>query len=156
MGGGTVFDDILRLLTGEPSRPEEGPGGLRLAVAALLVAAAKADDRFDAAERRTVERLLADRFGLTRAEVEDLLRAAETRAEDSPDLFRFVKSFVEQSQPEERVWLIEMLWDVAYADGQLAPDEDALIRRIAGLVHVSDVERGEAHRRARQRAKLGP
>ncbi len=47
-----------------------------------------------------------------------------------------------------RVQIIEMLWTVAYADGALDPDEDALIRQVAGLIQVSDWERGAARRRA--------
>ena len=45
-----------------------------------------------------------------------------------------------------------MLWDVAYSDGAVSGDEDALIRRVAGLLYVSDFDRGEAKRRARERA----
>jgi uncharacterized tellurite resistance protein B-like protein len=44
-----------------------------------------------------------------------------------------------------------MLWDVAYSDRVLTGDEDALIRRVAGLIYVSDWERGEAKRRVTQR-----
>jgi uncharacterized tellurite resistance protein B-like protein len=49
--------------------------------------------------------------------------------------------------PEERVELIEMLWGVAYADGVLDPEEDLLVRRIAGLIHVDDRERVLARQR---------
>ena len=42
---------------------------------------------------------------------------------------------------EERVGMVEMLWEVAYADGVLDPEEDLLIRRVAGLIHVTDRER---------------
>jgi uncharacterized tellurite resistance protein B-like protein len=44
-----------------------------------------------------------------------------------------------------------MLWEVAYSDGALTGDEDALIRRVAGLIYVSDRDRGDANRRARER-----
>ena len=54
---------------------------------------------------------------------------------------------VEKMEYEERVHLIEMLWDVAYADGVLDPNEDTLIRKVAGLIYVSDHDRGAARRR---------
>ena len=54
---------------------------------------------------------------------------------------------------EERIGVIEMLWDVAYSDNVLTGDEDALIRRVAGLIYVSDWERGEAKRRVTQRLR---
>ena len=49
---------------------------------------------------------------------------------------------------EQRVGIIEMLWEVAYADGVLDPHEDMLLRQIAGLIHVPDRERGLARKRA--------
>jgi uncharacterized tellurite resistance protein B-like protein len=57
---------------------------------------------------------------------------------------------VRKFSEEERIGIIEMLWEVAYSDGILTGDEDALIRRVAGLIYVSDWERGEAKRRITQ------
>ena len=48
---------------------------------------------------------------------------------------------VERMTPDQRIGLIEMLWEVAYADGVLDPEEDLLIRRIAGLIYVTDRDR---------------
>jgi uncharacterized tellurite resistance protein B-like protein len=141
-----VFNDIIRALTGGASRLGDGPEALRLSVAALLVTAARADDKFKSSERRAIEGLLAGRFGLSTEEVEELVHKAGTEADTSADMFRYVQSVIGQSPATERVWLIEMLWEVAYADGELSPDEDALIRRVAGLVDVTDFERGIARR----------
>ena len=58
---------------------------------------------------------------------------------------------------EERGQILEMMWQVVYADGVLDPHEDALLRRIAGLIHVSDQERGLARQRALAKLKnTGP
>ena len=54
---------------------------------------------------------------------------------------------------EQRAEIIEMLWKVAYSDGVLDPYEDALVRQIAGLIHVPDRERGLARRRALEKLK---
>lgn len=62
----------------------------------------------------------------------------------------FTRIVVENFTEAERIGVIEMLWEVAYADGELSGDEDALIRRVAGLIFVSDRDRGEARRRARE------
>jgi uncharacterized tellurite resistance protein B-like protein len=58
---------------------------------------------------------------------------------------------VENFTEEERTGVIETLWEVAYSDGVLTGDEDALIRRVAGLIYVSDRDRAEARRRVVQR-----
>ena len=62
--------------------------------------------------------------------------------------FPFTRQIVQKISPEDRVHILEMMWEVAYADGVLDPHEDALLRRIAGLIHVSDQDRGAARKRA--------
>jgi uncharacterized tellurite resistance protein B-like protein len=147
-----MFDHIRALLSGEPSPNLSKSGSkLQIAVAALLVQAATMDDTFDAAERATIERLLAARFDLQGDSVRVLLAAAEDAAERSSQLYSFIHVVVEQLNAEERVQIIEMMWEVAYADGVLDPDEDALLRRVAGLLYVSDYDRGAARKRVLQR-----
>jgi uncharacterized tellurite resistance protein B-like protein len=120
---------------------------LQLALAALLVEAAYSDERFDDAERAVVARLLERRFDLGEAGARALLAAGEREAERSAELFRFTRLVNERLSHERRVELIEMLWEVAYADGVLDKYEDSLLRRVGGLVYVSDQERGLARQR---------
>jgi uncharacterized tellurite resistance protein B-like protein len=149
----SMFDHILSLLSGcAPTAGKADP--LQVAVAALMVHAACMDDTFDAAERRTIERLLGERFDLPADAVQRLLASAEKRAEDSTQLYPFTRIAIERLNARERVQVIEMLWEVAYADGVLDPDEDALLRRIAGLLYVSDYDRGEARKRVMLRISL--
>jgi uncharacterized tellurite resistance protein B-like protein len=145
-----MFNQILSLLTGD-SPASVRPDQLQIAVAALLVHAALMDDTFDIAERRTIERLLAARFALAPEAVQHLLATAERRAEDSSQLYPFIRLAVERLDEQGRVQLIEMMWEVAYADGVLDPDEDALLRRVAGLLYISDRDRGEARKRVLRR-----
>ncbi|HEY2892047.1 MAG TPA: TerB family tellurite resistance protein [Dongiaceae bacterium] len=149
------FERIAGLLAGKDEHlPLERDGGLQLAVAALLVEAALMDDRFDAAERRTIAELLAIRFGLSADQAQSLLASAEKAVRQSTQLFRFTQSVAEKLDPAERARIVEMLWEVAYADGVLSPQEDALIRRIAGLVYVDDSARMAARQRVRRRQGL--
>jgi uncharacterized tellurite resistance protein B-like protein len=148
-----MFNQILSLLTGE-SPASAKADQLQIAVAALMVHAATMDDTFDEAERRTIERLLGERFKLAPDAVKALLAAAERRAAESNQLYAFTRLAVEKLDEAGRVQLIEMLWEVAYADGVLDPDEDTLLRRVAGLLYVSDHDRGEARKRALRRTCL--
>ncbi len=149
------FERIAGLMAGKDGPlPLEHEGGLQLAVAALLVEAALMDDRFDAAERRTITDLLAIRFELTADQAQSLLASAERAVRQSTQLFRFTQSVAEKLDPAERTRVVEMLWEVAYADGVLSPQEDALIRRIAGLVYVDDSARVAARQRVRRRQGL--
>jgi uncharacterized tellurite resistance protein B-like protein len=149
------FERIAGLMAGKDERLSlERGGDLQLAVAALLVEAALMDDRFDAAERRTIDELLAIRFDLTADQAQSLLASAEQAVRQSTQLFRFTHSIAEKLDPAERARIVEMLWEVAYADGVLSPQEDALIRRIAGLVYVDDSARMAARQRVRRRQGL--
>jgi uncharacterized tellurite resistance protein B-like protein len=81
------------------------------------------------------------------------MKAAEEGAIKATDLHHFTQVVVRKFSEEERIGVIEMLWEVAYSDGLLTGDEDALIRRVAGLIYVSDWERGEAKRQIKHRSE---
>jgi uncharacterized tellurite resistance protein B-like protein len=145
-----MIDRLLDFLSGRevPALAKGSDDNLRHAVAALLVEAARMDDNFDAAERATVERLLADRFDLDPQAVSSLVEAAERAVRNSTQYFPFTRRITAELSEEERIDIIEMLWKVAYSDGTLDPHEDMLLRRIAGLIHVPDRDRGLARQRA--------
>ena len=124
-----------------------GADELQVAAAALLVEAARMDQRIDAAERRTIERLVRERFGLRREEADELIAEAEAAAARSSQLFAFTRAVKDGFDHDERVALIEMLWDVVYADGALHDYEANLLRRVAGLIHVPDRDSGAARQR---------
>jgi len=144
-----MFDRILDLLL--PGDPSRAAADIHVAVAALLVEAARMDDDFAPAERAAIRRVLARRFALDAAAVDRLIATAEAAADRSSALYRFTRVVADRFDPAARVGMIEMLWEVAYADGVLDPDEDALIRRIAGLIFVEDHERGAARLRVLER-----
>jgi uncharacterized tellurite resistance protein B-like protein len=144
-----VIERILQFLSEGSARPAPAETGeLEDAVAALMIEAARMDDRFDAAERAVIERLLRERFHLSAEEVRNLVAAAERTVAGSSQLFPFTQKVVWSLSPEERTGILEMMWKVAYADGVLDPHEDMLLRRVAGLVGVPDRERGAARRTA--------
>ncbi len=138
---------------GEPAASSAaGVDELHLAAAALLAEAALGDDRFDDVERAAIGRLLRARFGLDEDDAERLVEAATQRASDSTHLLRFTRKIKDNFSPAERVELIEMIWEVVYADGELHEYEDSLLRRIAGLIYVSDRDRGAARKRVLERS----
>ena len=126
---------------------------LKLASAALLVEAAVMDGDFQDAERTTIHALLQNRFELSGAQAEELIGDAEAAVADSNELYTLTRTIKNEFEHEERVNMIEMLWEVVYADGVLDDFEANLVRRLNGLLHVSDRESGEARKRVL--AKLG-
>lgn len=149
-----MLDRLLNVLTGREVPPlHASQDGLELAVAALLIEAARMDSTFADAERTMIERLLAKRFNLSHEDVQALVAEAHRKVEYSAQYFPFTSRITRELSCEERAEIIEMLWRVAYADGVLDPHEDMLIRQIAGLIHVPDRERGLARQRALSEAK---
>ena len=153
-----IIDRLLDLLTArETNPPATSEEDLEVAVAALLIEAARMDARFDLAERSVIERLLAERFDLAPEAVAALVETAEKVVAHTAQYFPFTQQICKNMSPQDRVQLIEMLWKVAYSDGVLDPHEDMLLRQIAGLIHVSDQDRGSARKRALDRlAALKP
>jgi uncharacterized tellurite resistance protein B-like protein len=144
-----MIDRLLDLLAGRGEWTSERPvNGLPLAVAALLIELARMDDKVNAGERRTIEQLIARMFSLDPNSAQSLVERADQEMQRSAQYFPFTQQICRHASAEMRVQIIEMLWTVAYSDGALDPDEDALIRQIAGLIQVSDWDRGAARKRA--------
>ena len=121
---------------------------LQVAAAALLVEAAEMDASFDEPEKAKILDLVRRRFELSETEAESLVELARQEAADSSQLYGFTRVVKDQFSHEERVELLEMLWQVIYADGQRHDHEASLMRRVAGLIFVSDRECGSARKRA--------
>ena len=121
------------------------------AAAALLVEAALIDGEFDEAERKTISRLLAERFEVSAGEVEDLIIEAEGKVSRAVELHGFAKRAKDVFDHDARIELIEMLWEVAYADGVVHDYEANLVRRLSGLLHVADRDSGNARKRVVER-----
>lgn len=125
------------------------------AAAALLVIAAEQDGLLCGAERDRIASLLAARFGLAAEEVAELVAEAESRVADAAQILPFTRAIKDRFTPEQRVEMVEMLWEVVYADGVLSDHEATLMRRVGGLIYVSDQERGAARQRALRRSGSG-
>jgi uncharacterized tellurite resistance protein B-like protein len=144
-----MIERLLDLLAGRGEwASEKRVSDLPLAVAALLVELARMDDKINAGERRTIEQLLSRMFNLDSGGARSLVEQADKEMQRSTQYFPFTQEICRHASAEMRVQIIEMLWTVAYSDGALDPDEDALIRQVAGLIQVSDWDRGAARKRA--------
>ncbi len=148
-----LLDRLKRVLEPEAALARPVQDELHLAAAVLLVEAARMDDEFDPAERARIEALLAQRFGLEADDSRQLLAQAERTAAEIVEWQGFTRVIKERLEPAQRIGVIEMLWEVVYADGRLHDYEASLLRRITGLLYVSDWESGEARKRVL--ARLG-
>jgi len=151
-----MFDKIKAFLTGEETPRKPGQfDEIQIAVVALLVrAAATADARFDENERATIARIATEYFNLSKDDVDDLVEAAAQDEVKTVDLHRWTKAIKNNYDEAARIDLIEKLWEVVYADGELDDYEANLLRRVAGLIYVPDRESGQARLRVLNRLGL--
>ena len=124
-----------------------GPNEKQVAAAALLVEVATVDARFDDAERQRIMDFVKSRFSLSDQEAQVLLDTAKSEVEGATQLYAFTSAIKNGFSYEDRVALIESLWEVVYADGKADPFEDQLMRRIGGLICVTDRDRALARKR---------
>jgi len=136
------------LLGGDPTPDPDLDDERRAVTAALLVQAALMDGEFAPSEREAVAGLLTSEFDLTPDEVETLISEAEAAVLQSSQLFGFTRTADRHLDHDERLHLMEMLWSVVYADGVVHDYESNLMRRIAGLLHVTDRDSAYARQRA--------
>jgi len=148
---------LKALLSGSPESTSEADTDekLHLATAALLMEAACMDGHIDGAETETVISLLTEHFGLEADEATELAEAGRREVSESNELYGFTRIIKDSFDHDERIKMIEMLWRVAYADGHLHEYEANLLRRVAGLIYVSDRDSGEARKRVLERLDLG-
>jgi uncharacterized tellurite resistance protein B-like protein len=109
----------------------------RLAVAALLVEIAVSDFESAREERQSIVEIVRNQFGLTGQEADALISLAEEEHKASTDYFQFTRLINQHYTAQQKVDLVESLWRVAFADGELHRYEEHVIRRLVDLLHVS-------------------
>ncbi|MGI9248978.1 MAG: TerB family tellurite resistance protein [Woeseiaceae bacterium] len=110
---------------------------LKLATAVLMIDVARADHIFDDTEFDRVLKLVERRFDLTAEQAGELVNIADEKAEDLVSLHEFTQLLHNNLSTREKEHVIGMLWEIAYADGQLDKYEDSLVLKISDLLHVS-------------------
>ena len=151
-----MFSSLLSFLEQRlvvPGEDTVSHDDLRMAAAALLVEMARADFDEDEAELERVRELLADRYGLAPEAAAELLAAAQGESDHSVSLFRFTHLINQHFEMPEKLALMGMLWDVAYADGRLDKHEDALMHKLADLLYVPVAELMAGKDRAKKKMR---
>ncbi len=152
----TLKDLFDILMSPESVAGAQGAGddhAVQLAAAVLLVEVMRADAGLAVAERTAVRRALVEKFVLTPDEADRLAELAEGTARHATDLFAFTSRIDAWDMPR-KLRMIELMWDVAYADGRLSDHERHVMWRIADLLHIPQGAYVHARMRAREAAGL--
>lgn len=143
-----MFRNLLsRLLDAAQPAPLSAQDA-EVAIAALLVRIARADDHYGEVEQHRIDQVLARRRGLASAEAAERRAAAEMIEAEAPDTVRFTRIIKDRIELADRHDVLAAMWEVAYADGQRSAEEESLVRLVAGLLGVNDRDLGLARQRA--------
>lgn len=145
-----MFGEFLKRLT----QPEPAPladDDARLALTALLVRIARSDGDYATAEKDRIDRITAHRYALSPFEAPNLRAEAETLETEAPDTVRFTRAIKAAVPYEDRRAVVEAAWSVVLVDGERAKEEDALLRLIASLLGVSDLDSAVSRQKVARR-----
>jgi len=137
---------LQRLLAPAPARLPDPDA--RLALAALLVRIARTDGLYAAEEVARIDRILMARHALSPFEAADLRATAEELEVHAPDTIRFTRALKEATAVEDRASLLRAMWSVVVVDGQRDAAEEQLMRLVAHLLGLTDVESALARQQA--------
>lgn len=127
---------------------------LQLAAAVLLIEMMRADSYCGHEERQAAVDALATKFALGEDEVARLMELADATSREAPDLYSFTSKLNRGFSPEQKVRMVEYLWQVAYADGQLSHHETHLMLKLGDLLYIPRGDFVAAKQRARAAAGL--
>ncbi len=135
-----VLKNFIAELSGAPEKSYD-EDDYRLAAVALLVHVAASDGETDDLERRRLKALIEERFGLDDAATAKLIEKAEQSDRDAVDFYQFTSVLKRTLDDDGRLKIVEMMWEIAFADGDLHEFEDNTIWRVAELLGVSTRDR---------------
>ena len=124
---------------------------VRVATCAVLVEMANADDDFTDEERDRIINILQDRFELGQDDANELISMAEVELKGSIDLYRFTNTIKKNLPVDERVKVLEEIWDIVYTDGELSGREDSLAHKLSFLLGLSHKQMIDAKLKAKNR-----
>ncbi|MGB1625658.1 MAG: TerB family tellurite resistance protein [Candidatus Puniceispirillaceae bacterium] len=151
-----MFKTVAQWLKSDNTQKLEADNADELAglVTALMVEAALADGTVAADEAALTANVIAEQFDLSAEKARQMTNKAIEQSKERVELHSLLRRLREQSDYEERLGVLEMVWMVVLADGRLDHIEAQLMRRLAGLLFVSDVDSGLAAQKAKSNLGL--
>ena len=110
-------------------------------VIALLIHAAKIDENYTENEKKIIKKVIMDLNKISSNQADELLKLAEKKEEESNQIIEFTKEIKKYSM-EFKLKIVEIIWKIVYSDGTSDDYESNLIRRICGLLYISDKDNG--------------
>jgi len=120
----------------QEEQADDSPRRLQIATAALLIETARADFEIEDQELNQIAASLKAKFNLSAGEVDELMELAKQKAKQATSYYEFTSLINKGFTFEQKLKVIELMWQVAYADDYLQKYEEALIRKISDLLYI--------------------
>ena len=120
---------------------KENSNNKNVLIAALLIHAAKIDENYTDIEKKIIKKALINLNNISSDKAEELMKHAEKKEEESNQMIEFTRE-IKKYPMEFRLKIIEIIWQIVYSDGNSDSYESNLIRRVCGLLYVSDKDNG--------------
>ena len=133
----SLYEKIVSQISTADIEADERDAAVRLATAVLMVDVALVDSSFDEAEFDRMLDLIKRQFGLGTQEAADLINAANAKADEQVSMQDLTELLNEYLDEEEKARVVQLLWSIAYSDGQLDKYEDSLVLKISNLLGIS-------------------
>ncbi len=114
----------------------------------LMIEAANSDGNIDNQELEKINNILIEIFKEDKNEVDIMLKKAFENRNNSKSLYYYTSKINKNFSDKKKILLIETLWEIVLSDGKIHDYESSLIRRLSGLLYISDVNSGNARKRA--------
>ena len=133
----SLYDKIVGQLSAADIEADTRDAAVRLATAVLMVDVALVDSSFDETEFDRMLQLVKDHFGLGTQQAAELINDANAKADELVSVHEFTQLLHQHLSEDEKARIVSLLWQIAYADGQLDKYEDSLVLKISDLLYVS-------------------
>jgi uncharacterized tellurite resistance protein B-like protein len=125
---------------GETGEQQVNELSLEIACSVLLCEVMLADGHLNNAEQQKLNDIISGQFQLSNDEVTEIIKHSLELCENATDFYQFTSKINKNYSLEQRIKMLDLLWQVAYADGELASIEEHIIRKIADLLHLRHSE----------------
>jgi uncharacterized tellurite resistance protein B-like protein len=143
---------IADVVSSQPHGPRAfDDNGYQLAATALLIHVISLDGQPSEIERRKLHSLIESRFGLDRGSADQLIKSATLVEGEAVDLYHFTSVIMREVNEEGRRKIVEMMWELVYADGEVSEFEDNVVWRASDLLGISQRDRIEFKRAVAKR-----
>ena len=122
-------------------KENESPNNKNVLIIALLIHAAKIDENYTENEKKIIKKVIIDLNEISSNQADELLKLAEKKEGESNQIIEFTKEIKKYSM-EFKLKIVEIIWKIVYSDGTSDDYESNLIRRICGLLYISDKDNG--------------